>query len=65
MVGKLVGWILSLVDKIPGKGGRTAVIVGAGIVYGISGVVTGHLTVESATVAIVGSLGLAYAALHK
>jgi VIT1/CCC1 family predicted Fe2+/Mn2+ transporter len=65
MVSKLVGWVLGLLDKLPGKGGRTAVITLAGIVYGVSGAITGHLTIEQATTAIVGSLGLAFAAVHK
>ena len=65
MVGKLIGWVLGLIDKIPGKGGRTAAVVLAGVTYGVSGAVSGRLTVEQASVAILTSLGLGFAAIHK
>ena len=65
MVGKLVGWILGLVDKIPGKGGRTAAVTLAGVAYGVTGAISGNLTLEQAVTYIVVSLGLAFSALHK
>ena len=65
MIAKLVGWVMGLVDKVPGKGGRTAIVTLAGIAYGISGAVSGNFTLEQAATIIVGSLGLAFAAIHK
>ena len=61
----IVNWITGLIHKIvPLKGGRTSVVAILGLVYGITGIMTGHLTAEAGAVAIVGSLGLIFSSNH-
>ena len=64
MIPDLLSKISAAFDKLPGKGVRTITLALAGLVYGISGLVTGHLTPEQATQVILGSLGLIFAANH-
>jgi hypothetical protein len=61
----ILNWVTGLINKFtPLKGGRTSLVAILGVVYGVTGLVTAHLTVEQAATVIVGSIGLIFAANH-
>jgi len=62
----ILNWITGLVEKIaPLKGARTSLVAILGIVFGVTGLLTGHLSANEGVLAIGGSLGLIFSANHE